>query len=178
LDTHMLIWALNGDPKMSKDIRPHITEVLKDNLPVYFSHVSLLEMALLFSRRKLLYGSPLLKYGEMLQSLYKDALDVGFQPLRLSLVHLQALADLPYPPSGHRDPFDRLLVAQALTVNLHLVSKDQALSVYFQTTPLRLLGQTENNYPSASRPTIRRARKAAATSAISRNTLSSSNTGR
>lgn len=54
----------------------------------------------------------------------------GYEVLDVRRPHAERVALLPYPPGGHRDPFDRMLVAQALVEGLPLMSADRRLAEY------------------------------------------------
>jgi len=57
----------------------------------------------------------------------------GFELLQIEISHLAAVTTLPF---HHRDPFDRLLIAQALAENMPIVSSDSAFDVYNNITRL------------------------------------------
>ena len=89
---------------------------------VYLSRVSLLEIAIKYSIGKLeLKGT----YQSWLQRVRQ----IGFIDLKISDQHLSMLATLPMQPN-HRDPFDRLLIAQALADDLTLISRDGKFAAY------------------------------------------------
>ncbi len=54
----------------------------------------------------------------------------GFQLLSITPSHINQVDQLPFPDNGHRDPFDRLLIAQAITENLTLLSSDAKFDAY------------------------------------------------
>ena len=115
LDTHTLIWWLTDDPALPETARNAI--VSPDN-DVYVSHVSAWEIAVKRQLGKISF--PL--------EAFEDILDANqFEPLPIRLEHILALGGL---PMHHRDPFDRLLVAQASHGNLTLVSGDQRMTAY------------------------------------------------
>lgn len=65
-----------------------------------------------------------------------DVVQNGFEFLPITFHHLSCLNKLPF---HHRDPFDRLLVAQAFIENLNIISADKFLDAYFEGTALRRL---------------------------------------
>jgi PIN domain nuclease of toxin-antitoxin system len=112
LDTHVLIWWDEG-ARLSKSAR----SVIETADQVYVSAVSGWEIAVKASLGKL----------RPTRTVATALADSGFEELPLRLRHAEALARL---PMLHRDPFDRMLVAQAISERLTLVSRDRALSAY------------------------------------------------
>lgn len=89
---------------------------------MYLSRVSLLEVAIKYSIGKLeLRGA--------FQQWMQKVTQVGFTKLEITDQHLASLASLPLLPN-HRDPFDRLLIAQALSEDLTLISRDGKFAAY------------------------------------------------
>jgi len=118
LDTHALLWFDAGDAALSARAR----EVMEDPANQrYVSHVSAWEVAVKLSLRKLTLGVP---YSDLFPGVI---LANGFAVLAPDFRHYLALLDLPL---HHRDPFDRLLVAQAQVENLTLVTRDAHLARY------------------------------------------------
>ncbi len=117
LDTHVLLWWLLDDPRLGSKPRALIAD---DNSEVFFSIVSCWEASVKFRVGKMdVRGSALRQF----------ALSQGLQPLGLNgehIVELDGLARI----SGHRDPFDQLLVAQAKAEGLALMTHDRALPEY------------------------------------------------
>lgn len=114
LDTHALIWAL-GDPDR---LVPSTRELLEDPAhEVFVSAASLWEIAIKVGNGKL----------EVPENLERAIFAVGFQALEIRFPHVRAVRHL---PPHHRDPFDRLLVAQALHEELKLVSRDARMPLY------------------------------------------------
>lgn len=116
LDTHVFLWAITNDPKLPKPIRNAIIEA--DN--VFVSMASLWECAVKISIKKL----PM-DFKKILKAI--DA--SGFEILSIKPEHLSELLDLPL---RHKDPFDRLLVAQALSEPLLLQSVDPLVLDYLE----------------------------------------------
>ena len=114
LDTHTAIWWLAGDERISDAIAAHLTD---DSNQVLISAVVAWEVAIKRSLGKLDAPDGL---GSTLAS-------AGAQPLPVTIAHAEAVEALPWI---HRDPFDRLLVAQALTEDAAIVSNDESLSRY------------------------------------------------
>jgi len=115
LDTHALLWWLNDDEKLGSRARGLIGDPAND---VLVSAVSLWEITV-----KLRIG----KLDADIEEILAILPDQGFQRLDISDAHLIALAGLPV---HHRDPFDHLLMAQALAEDAHFVSEDQNVLLY------------------------------------------------
>ena len=114
LDTHAVYWWLNDDPKLGRAAR----EAILAAPWVAVSTVVVWELAIQLSLGRLRFD-----LGEALRQLAAD----GFERLSIDDRHCRRYACLPL---HHRDPFDRLLVAQALEDGLTLVSGDASLPLY------------------------------------------------
>ena len=121
LDTHTLLWFVEDAAALSDRARAAIEDL--DNTPAY-SIASVWEMAIKVSLGKLAMSRPL--YPEFARLLQER----GFQQLPISYRHASEVARL---PRHHRDPFDRLLIAQASVENLPIVSVDEAFDDYAVT---------------------------------------------
>lgn len=117
LDSHALIWYLKGDTSLSDAAR---TAMEDDENHRYISAASFWEIAIKVSLGKIQLDYPF-------PALKKLAMDLGFQILPIEFEHTIQVAALPL---HHRDPFDRMLVAQALTENLTVVTKDPNFMLY------------------------------------------------
>jgi PIN domain nuclease of toxin-antitoxin system len=118
LDTHALLWWLAGDDALSASAKSAIADERND---VFVSAASAWEIATKH-RTGRLSGASAVAAG-----LEKAIADQGFVGLPISLRHGQVAGALPGP---HRDPFDRMLIAQAMLENLVLVSKERPFDVY------------------------------------------------
>jgi len=118
LDTCVALWFFTG----SDEIPPVVMRRLVDpNTELYLSDVSLLEIGIKYSIGKLVLSKP---PSRMIPTLREKH---GMDPLPLvpaAIFRLEAL------PLLHRDPFDRLLIAQALVHDLALVSPDPLIRAY------------------------------------------------
>lgn len=112
LDTHVLIWWDEG-ARLSK----RAAEAIRAADQVYVSAVSGWEIAI-----KASLGSI-----ETTRDVVVAVAESGFEELPLRLSHTEALRAL---PRHHRDPFDRMLIAQAISEGLTLVTRDRALDDY------------------------------------------------
>jgi PIN domain nuclease of toxin-antitoxin system len=114
LDTHVLAWWLFDDPRLGSAAR----DVMADPTNVVFvSAASVWEIAIKKSLGKIAAPDDLVARVE----------EAIFEPLPVGLDHAQHVATLPL---HHRDPFDRLLVAQAQVEGATLVTVDDALAAY------------------------------------------------
>ncbi|MGB3453578.1 MAG: type II toxin-antitoxin system VapC family toxin [Moheibacter sp.] len=122
LDTHTLIWFLEGDFHISPAARKSIE---KENVINFVSAVSLWEIAIKISLNKLSLNG---RFEDFILKLSEN----GFQILPINSIDTLLVSRLDFK---HRDPFDRMIVAQAINNNLNLISKDKILSEY----PLQLI---------------------------------------
>ena len=118
LDTHVLLWFYLGDPQLSAVAHGLIVDPANTKL---VSPASYWELAIKIS---------LAKYT--LQESFEDfiqhaLLDNGFVVLAIEPRHTAALIPLPY---HHKDPFDRLIIAQALAEGISIVSADAQFDAY------------------------------------------------
>ena len=120
LDTHALLWFYLGDSKLSHPARTAIEEPTNTKL---VSPASYWELAIKLSLGKYVLTE---SYDEFIQH---AILDNGFLILPVEPQHTSQVAALPFV-SGHKDPFDRLLVAQAIVEKIPIVSDDEALDQY------------------------------------------------
>ena len=118
LDTHTVLWFVEDAPDLSPRAQAAIEDT--DNT-VLCSVASVWEMAIKLGLGKLAMSRPL--YPEFADLLEEH----GIQQLAISNRHASEVAGLPL---HHRDPFDRLLIAQAIVENLPIVSADQAFDPY------------------------------------------------
>lgn len=118
LDTHVFLWFLAGDLRCTVWARTTIANPAND---IFVSAASLWEIAIKVSLDKLTLSAP---FDQLFpQQLVANSV----QLLPLGLDELGLVARLPF---HHRDPFDRLLVAQAVVHDLPLVSADPVLDKY------------------------------------------------
>ncbi|HAO13534.1 MAG TPA: PIN domain nuclease [Planktothrix sp. UBA8407] len=118
LDTHILIWFISGDKQLSLYAKELIEN--EDN-ELLVSIASLWEMAIKFNLGKLELGQP---FEDLFPTqLEENNIDI----LKINLEHLNILCKLPL---YHRDPFDRLIVCQALVEQFPVISKDTILDNY------------------------------------------------
>ncbi len=117
LDTHVFLWLVQQEP-----IPPRVLMQLENSSnELYISVVTPWEMQVKVGAGKLSLTGPA---GSIVQ---KQLADSSMSLLPITLDHIDTLSRL---PNHHRDPFDRLLVAQAIHDGLTLVSSDQAIAQY------------------------------------------------
>ena len=118
LDTHALIWFFSGNEKLNGTARNLIEDI---NNIKYISVASVWEMAIKQSQGKLTLSVSLEHYiAEKLQ--LED-----FNLLQIKLSHLNLVCQLPF---YHKDPFDRLLIAQSIVENIYIISQDSIFNLY------------------------------------------------
>jgi PIN domain nuclease of toxin-antitoxin system len=116
LDTHAFLWWVIDDPKLTRVARRTIARSA-----CVVSIASCWEMAIKVSRGSLDLPEPVDAFVQ------RHVAENGFALLDIALEHASAVAGLPF---HHRDPFDRLLVAQAAAEQLPIVSADSVFSEY------------------------------------------------
>jgi PIN domain nuclease of toxin-antitoxin system len=117
LDTHAFLWFVRDDDRLSRVIKEEI--ILLQN-EVLLSHASLWEIVIKASIGKLDIQQ---RFEELIQRAQDEA-------MTLLPIDLDSLALVATMPLHHRDPFDRLLIAQALSQNLPIVTRDPAFAAY------------------------------------------------
>ncbi|WP_428355340.1 type II toxin-antitoxin system VapC family toxin [Methyloprofundus sp.] len=115
LDTHTFIWWLNNSPELSATAKKIISR--PDN-SIFVSHASYWEIAIKVSIGRLTFP---------LKSLESELQLNGFELLSIKTSHILQSASL---PMLHRDPFDRMLIAQAQMEGLNLITVDQHIQQY------------------------------------------------
>lgn len=117
LDTHALLWFVSGDDRLSPVARKAIASPTTVN---YISVASWWEMAVKCSLGKLHLDDPF-------DVFVKQRTREGFRTLSIETSHLPALVSLPF---HHRDPFDRLIICQAIQEKMPVCSIDGNFSRY------------------------------------------------
>ncbi|MCU0075131.1 type II toxin-antitoxin system VapC family toxin [Pseudomonas koreensis] len=114
LDTHVLIWVLADDQKLSSKAR----QLINNAAEIYVSAATFWEMAIKVGLGKLSVD---------LDEIRRYCVESGFIELPVSSEHAIAVKDL---ESHHRDPFDRLIVATAMTEPMKLLTADPIVAKY------------------------------------------------
>jgi PIN domain nuclease of toxin-antitoxin system len=117
LDTHVALWAITDSPRLPASAK---TLIQAERTIVWISVVSLWEIAI---KHGLGRGAMPIS-GQAAFDYFQQS---GFRFLSIAPEHALAVAEL---PAHHQDPFDRLLIAQALTEPLRLVTHDQTVARY------------------------------------------------
>ncbi len=124
LDTHVFLWFIMGSPHLSAEARALIED---EKNRKFISVASLWEIAIKSSIGKLSLSAA---FDQLIpQQLRLN----GFELLPIEIAHLATVTTLPF---HHRDPFDRLLIAQAMTEQMPIVSSDSAFDAYTNLTRL------------------------------------------
>lgn len=121
LDTHTFIWFFNGDEQLSFKARKLI-EDLKTRK--FVSIASIWEVAIKIGLKKLFFDGNVSEVAELIEK-------NGFQILQISVDHTVAYEALELV---HRDPFDRILVAQAMVEKMTIITKDDNIQKYIVKT--------------------------------------------
>jgi PIN domain nuclease of toxin-antitoxin system len=118
LDTHAFLWIISDAPALSKKAKESFLDQEND---LFLSLASIWEMAIKSSLGKLTLKQPIEKFfPAQLQENSILQLDISFR-------HVAHVASLPF---HHRDPFDRLIISQAIQENLPILSDDGAFDAY------------------------------------------------
>ena len=117
LDTCCVLWYLNGNDEMPQSTRETI---LNYENTFYISIATIWEVAIKMSIGKLMFDGGVDGFIEVIE-------DEGFLLLDITTNHIKAVKDLPFI---HRDPFDRMLVAQAVVEELPIMTTDSELLKY------------------------------------------------
>jgi PIN domain nuclease of toxin-antitoxin system len=117
LDTHAFLWFINDDSQLSLPAK----KLMESNIDLLLSIASLWEISIKVSLRKLSLPS-------LFDLFIPEQLQVNeIEILPIELRHLTPLIDLPF---HHRDPFDRLILAQAMAEKAIVISRDEIFDRY------------------------------------------------
>jgi len=116
LDTHTILWYLKGDKNLSKKVQ----KIIDSESICYYSIISFWEIAIKQSLGKL-------QLEMSLGFLENYCNKIGFKKIDLKINHIEQIELLPFI---HKDPFDRILISQAITENLTILSKDENFEKY------------------------------------------------
>jgi PIN domain nuclease of toxin-antitoxin system len=114
LDAHALVWMLDGDVSLSRPARASITDPAND---VLVSAATVWELVIKRAAGKIRLPSGLAQAVE----------ELGYVGLPVTIDHAEAAAAL---PAHHKDPFDRMLIAQAQWLDAVIVTRDRAFGAY------------------------------------------------
>lgn len=119
LDTHVLLWLIIDAPRI-QGIKPVVENMANE---VYFSAASVWEIAIKNSLGKLPVAP---------EEAREEFLKAGFQELKICADHAIAVNRLTIPDGDHKDPFDRILLAQAKTEQMMLITADEKIAAYHE----------------------------------------------
>ncbi len=117
IDTHTFIWFINESPQLSADVK----NLLESNVELLLSIASLWEIAIKVSIGKLTLPDTYDKF--IPQQVQLNDIEI----LPISMAHLAVVTNLPF---HHRDPFDRILIVQAMVEKVSIVSTDGIFDSY------------------------------------------------
>ncbi len=117
LDTHVFIWFINGDKQLSAAAKKRIENRMNKS---FISIASIWEIAIKIRLGKLQLNASFDKVRDKIR-------DNGFELLPISFEHTALLTIL---PMHHRDPFDRMIIAQAIIEKMTILSKDGNFKKY------------------------------------------------
>jgi PIN domain nuclease of toxin-antitoxin system len=117
LDTHAFLWFVAGDDRLSRKARRAMEG---DDAELFLSAAVAWEMAIKSSLGRLTLPSPVEQY-------VAEKLESGFHMLPIEWTHAAAVETMPF---HHRDPFDRLLAAQAIIEKMPIVTADPVFRLY------------------------------------------------
>ena len=120
LDTHAMYWYIEGDPRLSSTAQTLIQDASNE---VLISPASYWEIAIKVRIGKWTLNRPYEEFIDLALKKYR------FQVLPILPTHTAKLIGMAFPPN-HKDPFDRLIVAQALAEGIAIVSVDPQLDHY------------------------------------------------
>ncbi len=119
IDTHVFLWFNEGSSELSP-LAKNLIEATENE--IWVSIASLWEMAIKNSLGKLTIGSG---YDTVLEDVIANQMEI----LPINFAHTSMLNRLPF---HHRDPFDRMIIAQAIVESLNVISADESFNLYFE----------------------------------------------
>ncbi len=117
LDTHTFLWFVAGDKQLPPTVRDKIKDIKQH---CFLSVASLWEITIKFQIGKLTLNISL---EDLFNYIDRNQIEI----IPINIEHLLTLSEL---PRHHGDPFDRLIISQAITENLTLITRDSALKKY------------------------------------------------
>jgi PIN domain nuclease of toxin-antitoxin system len=120
LDTHVLIWFQENNPKIPERV---MKEIQTSGNTILFSQVSLFETSI---KQKI---GKLPAFYATIEDVYQQAINDGFTFLNIQNQHIYNYNRVPLL-EDHRDPFDRLLIATAMEEKAVILSADEKMSLY------------------------------------------------
>ena len=117
LDSHALWWFIEGNVKLPKETFS-IIKIFKNN--TYISIATIWEVAIKLSINKLTFDGGIERFIEIIE-------ENGFSLLEISTDHIKKVTELPFI---HRDPFDRIIIAQSMVENMTIITVDENIQKY------------------------------------------------
>lgn len=117
LDTHIVIWFISNDSKLSKKVKNLIED---SNNKCFVSIATYWEISIKYALGRLNLNSSIEKIFNIIE-------ESGFEILPITLNHILQLSKLEH---HHNDPFDRLIISQSITENLQVISNDNYFPAY------------------------------------------------
>ena len=117
IDTHVLIWFVEGNDRLDEDVRSLIANPVNE---IYISQASLWELTIKISIGKL-------SLSISVSELEFFLIDHDFQILETKFFHYEKLQNLPF---HHQDPFDRLIISQAQAEDYTIITHDHRFNMY------------------------------------------------
>ena len=119
LDTHTILWYLFGNPKL-----PISTKEIIDDNDCFYSYVSFWEISIKQSKNKLDIQHTIFEIYEMCRQ-------AGFRRLPITLADFNQVRNLPFQKDvKHNDPFDRILISQAIKNDMTIITCDENIPLY------------------------------------------------
>ena len=118
LDTHVVLWYVTNNPNLS----PKAKEIVDTKSGLFFSVASLWEITIKINVGKL-------QFDCSFEGLLSRIAFIRAEIIPIGISNLETYLSLPFP-SNHRDPFDRILVAQAMDYSLDILSRDKKFDLY------------------------------------------------
>ncbi len=118
LDTHIFLWFALNDKRLSKETMDRIRDFGNE---IYLSIASLWEIAIKSGLGKLTLDAPFVDFVE------RNVMGEGIMLLEVNVEHLAEVQKLPH---HHRDPFDRLIIAQSIVEKLRVLTTDPQFKNY------------------------------------------------
>jgi len=118
IDTHTLLWIAGNNPKLSKKAKEIY---LNPKNKIYLSIASIWELSIKIGLKKLNLNLPLKKFIDI------HILGNNIQILNINLSHIYRIEKLPL---HHRDPFDRLIISQAIEEDIPIIGNDEIFDNY------------------------------------------------
>lgn len=119
LDTHTILWYLFGDSRLSKNAK----NIIESNV-CFYSYASFWEISIKQSKKKLEFTHTVYEIDEMCRQ-------SGFRKLPVTLDDFNRIRNLPFQENvKHNDPFDRILISQAIENDLTILTTDGNIPLY------------------------------------------------